>query len=77
MLEASASQVPYGGQQLGDHLRHFLVQQRCSLITEVESYLIRRILEEVGTLLIELFLLPRLGNIGAVTPASKSYFGLR
>jgi len=48
MLETSASQVPYGGQQLVDHLRHFLVQQRCSLITDVESYLIRYVLEQVA-----------------------------
>lgn len=48
MLESGASQVPYGGLQLVDHLRHFLVQQRCSLITEVESYLIRYILEKLA-----------------------------
>lgn len=48
MLETSASQVPYGGQQLVDHLRHFLVQQRCSLITDVESFLIRYVLEELA-----------------------------
>lgn len=48
MLEASASQVPYGGQQLVDHLRHFLVQQRCSLFTDVESYLIRHVLEKLA-----------------------------
>ena len=48
MLETSASQVPYGGQQLVDHLRHFLVQQRCSLITDVESYLIRQVLEKLA-----------------------------
>lgn len=48
MLESGASQVPYGGQQLVDHLRHFLVQQRCSLITEVESYIIRHILEKMA-----------------------------
>jgi len=48
MLETSASQVPYGGQQMVDHLRHFLVQQRCSLITDVESYLIRYVLEKLA-----------------------------
>lgn len=48
MLESSASRVPYGGQQLVDHLRHFLVQQRCSLFTDVESYLIRHLLEKVA-----------------------------
>ena len=48
MLETSASQVPYGGQQLVDHLRHFLVQQRCSLFTDVESYLIRHVLEKLA-----------------------------
>lgn len=48
MLETSASQVLYGGQQMTDHLRHFLVQQRCSLITDVESYLIRYVLEKLA-----------------------------
>lgn len=48
MLETSASQVPYGGQQLVDHLRHFLVQQRCSLFTDVESFLIRHVLEKLA-----------------------------
>ena len=42
------SQVPYGGQQLVDHLRHFLVQQSCSLVTDVESYLIRYVLERAA-----------------------------
>lgn len=48
MLETGASRVPYGGQQLVDHLRHFLVQQRCSLFTDVESYLIRHVLERLA-----------------------------
>jgi hypothetical protein len=48
ILESSVSHVPYGGQQLVDHLRHFLVQQRYSLITDVESYLIRYILEKLA-----------------------------
>lgn len=48
MLETSASQVAYGGQQLVDHLRHFLVHQRCSLFTDVESYLIRHVLEKLA-----------------------------
>ena len=46
ILDSGVSRVSYGGQQLLDHLRHFLVQQRCSLITEIESYLIRYFLEK-------------------------------
>ena len=41
------SRVPYGGARIQDHLRHFLLQKHYSLVTEVESLLLRYVMERL------------------------------
>ncbi|KAF4523575.1 hypothetical protein B566_EDAN014323 [Ephemera danica] len=47
IVENGVSRIPYGGTQIVDHLRHFLMQKQYSLVTEVESFLIRYVLENM------------------------------
>ncbi|CAB3377644.1 Hypothetical predicted protein [Cloeon dipterum] len=47
IVENGVSRIPYGGSQIVDHLRHFLHQKQYSLVTEVESFLIRYVLENL------------------------------
>ncbi|XP_059468680.1 uncharacterized protein LOC132192643 [Neocloeon triangulifer] len=47
IVENGVSRIPYGGSQIVDHLRHFLLQKQYSLVTEVEAFLIRFVLENL------------------------------
>lgn len=45
VVESGVSRTPYGGSRLCDHLRHFLMQRHCGLVSETESFLLRYVLE--------------------------------
>ncbi|CAL4061323.1 unnamed protein product [Meganyctiphanes norvegica] len=45
IVDGGVSRVPYGGHRIIDHLRQFLYQNNVSLVNEVESYIIRYVLE--------------------------------
>ncbi|XP_043226846.1 uncharacterized protein LOC122383995 isoform X4 [Amphibalanus amphitrite] len=47
IVEGGVSRVPYGGARIQDHLRHFLLQKHYSLVTEVESLLLRYVMERL------------------------------
>ncbi|XP_071514589.1 uncharacterized protein [Panulirus ornatus] len=47
IVDGGVSRVPYGGYRILDHLRQFLYMRNISLINEVESYLIRYVLENL------------------------------
>ncbi|XP_066965928.1 uncharacterized protein [Macrobrachium rosenbergii] len=47
IVDGGVSRVPYGGYRILDHLRQFLYMRNVSLINEVESYIIRQVLENI------------------------------
>ncbi|KAK3861535.1 hypothetical protein Pcinc_032523 [Petrolisthes cinctipes] len=47
IVDGGVSRVPYGGYRIMDHLRQFLYMRNVSLINEVESYIIRHVLENI------------------------------
>lgn len=47
IVDGGVSRVPYGGYRILDHLRQFLYMRNVSLINEVESYIIRHVLENI------------------------------
>ncbi|XP_068248556.1 LOW QUALITY PROTEIN: uncharacterized protein [Palaemon carinicauda] len=47
IVDGGVSRVPYGGYRILDHLRQFLYMRNISLINEVESYIIRYVLENI------------------------------
>ncbi|XP_037070966.1 actin-like isoform X2 [Pollicipes pollicipes] len=47
IVEGGVSRVPYGGVRIQDHLRHFLLQKHYSLVTEVESLVVRLAMERL------------------------------
>ncbi|XP_063887293.1 serine-rich adhesin for platelets-like isoform X2 [Scylla paramamosain] len=47
IVDGGVSRVPYGGYRILDHLRQFLYMRNISCINEVESYIIRQVLENI------------------------------
>uniref|UniRef100_T1ILG7 PH domain-containing protein n=1 Tax=Strigamia maritima TaxID=126957 RepID=T1ILG7_STRMM len=47
IVEAGVSRIPYGGVHVMDHLQHFLIQRHYNLVSEVDSYLVRYVLENL------------------------------
>ncbi|KAB7505523.1 putative actin-26 [Armadillidium nasatum] len=47
IVDGGVSRVPYGGYRITDHLRQFLFQKNISLINDIDSYIIRMILESI------------------------------
>ncbi|KAK2718242.1 hypothetical protein QYM36_005533 [Artemia franciscana] len=47
MLNSGTSRVPYGGCEIIEHLRQFLLQKNYSLVSEVETYFVRLALERL------------------------------
>ncbi|KAF2365593.1 Pleckstrin domain [Trinorchestia longiramus] len=45
IIDGGVSRVPYGGYRILDHLRQFLHMRNVSLVNDVESYVIRHVLE--------------------------------
>ncbi|XP_067128833.1 uncharacterized protein [Centruroides vittatus] len=46
IVESGVSRLPYGGQRIIHHLRHNLAQKHISLVSDVESFIVRYILEQ-------------------------------
>ncbi|XP_076064584.1 uncharacterized protein LOC143038846 [Oratosquilla oratoria] len=47
IVDGGVSRVPYGGYRILDHLRQFLYMRNVSLVTEVEGYILRYVLENL------------------------------
>lgn len=46
IVESGVTRLPYGGQRIIHHLRHNLAQKHISLVSDVESFIVRYILEQ-------------------------------
>lgn len=47
IVEGGVTRLPYGGQRIVHHLKHALAQKHVSLVSDVESYLARHVLEQL------------------------------
>ncbi|XP_035221102.1 uncharacterized protein LOC118194027 isoform X2 [Stegodyphus dumicola] len=47
IIESGVTRLPYGGQRMIHHLKHVLAEKNISLVSDVESYLARYILEQL------------------------------